>query len=218
MKISEIFTKSADKQVAKTVADRLLGVAPVVPLSSIADGDTLVLGELRLRCMVSEPYTSRCSNCSTKSPDGKFAWIPDGTRMGDPLPALMKTEKANRFNGHASAWCIPCVLKLIKKGGGKDEPTVEKVPPRPEPAPPTPEEIEAQNKYHQACIERETRKHELAHALENRVLTPDEIREVTSHGIHIYTHSMQSYNEENLQRKLQTAWQIQTNLRMAEGK
>lgn len=224
MKFFPAFTKSNDKETAKVVANKLLGIKEF-HASLLEDGDSIVSGELKLECHVSAPHSARCHPCNSMIADGKMAYVLSGTLVGDTIESLIARYNRSRGNNSASVWCIPCVLKLIKKGGGQ-EPTIEKKPEPPKPVPLTPQEIADRKLIIQAYEDKERRKHELARALEHRVLTADEIREVADHGEDIYVHmyidenghggSSQSYKRDELRQRLLTAWQIQTNLRMAE--
>lgn len=201
---------------------------PSLDLTGASERDFLVAGNLRLRLHSAERLTSRCGQCKSMIAESLAVWIPDGTFMGDTFESIQRREKSGRWNGGSTAWCVKCAIKLISKAGGPT-PAIEHAPIVP-PAPVLSAEeiaegksrLEAERKAHN---ERERHKQELARALTSRVLTSEEIREVASFGVRLFVTFFWdsgrcsvsgSYHESELQQRLQTAWLIQTNLRLAD--
>lgn len=55
----------------------------------------------------------RCSNCNEMQPSGvDRVWVPDSVRAGDPAWSVTEACRVNAYNGHCSAWCMSCALRL----------------------------------------------------------------------------------------------------------
>lgn len=72
----------------------------------------------------------RCSCChKLQPPDAWEVWLPDYIKQGDSPDAVTEACRRFAFNGHFSAWCLSCGLKLSGRGGPVAEPSRREVPP-----------------------------------------------------------------------------------------
>jgi hypothetical protein len=54
-------------------------------------------------------YEWRCGECRQPQPIGSVvAWIPDGMSRSQSLGDLVVRCRREAWNGHTTAWCLPC--------------------------------------------------------------------------------------------------------------
>lgn len=69
-----------------------------------------------LRVKLSRHGGWRCSECRQMQRDrAEQVWVPAGVLAHDPAWSVTETCRRNTYNGHFSAWCLPCARRL---GGG----------------------------------------------------------------------------------------------------